>query len=97
MTVKEESLAHYDRMIPWAEKQDPNEPAIRGKMLVDLGEHWGGEFCPYCKRSACGCQDCQLNNESCCAGLWPRMARSKTWGEWIPAAKCVRQYIEEHG
>jgi hypothetical protein len=33
----------------------------------------------------------------CCDGLWLKMSRSRTWGEWAKNAELVRDYIKENG
>jgi len=46
------------------------------------------------KESECPLGPCDLN---CCNGLWTDMDLAETWGEWIEAAKQVREYIREKG
>ena len=44
MSIKKDVLAHYDRMIEWAEKH-PDEPATMNEMQINIGECWRGAEC----------------------------------------------------
>jgi hypothetical protein len=44
-------IAHYERMIAWAEKQKKRDEAVREVMEEDLGESWGGVSCPFCEQA----------------------------------------------
>jgi hypothetical protein len=50
--VKAATLAHYDRMIAWAEKQPQDKRhsgcSMRCDMRDELGENWTGTHCPMC-------------------------------------------------
>ena len=101
--IKQEALAHYDRMIEWAKKQDPRDFVDFVKMLFELGEAWGGEYCSYCfKYFQFAHHDCPLNTPTvkchhCCNGLWSEMQNSLYWGDWVINAEAVREYINERG
>jgi len=108
MKTKTKALKHYDRMIKWAEKQKPRERLsfnFKGyhRMQKELGEHWGGVYCPYCTNlKETGNRLCPLTKNNCfgfncCEGLWGKMRGSKTWGTWVKRAKLVREYIRENG
>jgi hypothetical protein len=109
VTLKQKALAHYDRMIAWAEKQPKKVIADANVMLEKLGESWHGEFCIYCKSREDQCFGCLLNpiitrfasrefgQVMCCGGLWREMQVLCTWGTWVKRARAVREYIEQHG
>jgi hypothetical protein len=95
--IQKEALAHYNRMIAWAEKQDPYGGVYSGFMRNEIGEGWFGDYCVYCEKYY-HCDECPLNRSGrCCDGLWKKMSASETWGDWIINAKKVRQYIKENG
>lgn len=91
MDLKERTLAHYDRMIIWAEKQNPDENISPSKMLEDLGEHWYSEYCPLCDEvPTCGhCPVYKFNEKffACSGTPWVKMSTSQTWKEWLVYAK----------
>lgn len=98
---KAEALAHYDRMIVWAESQPPNDCASSDTMRSELGEAWFASYCIYCQEFMHGmyvCVNCPLNSDNgCCGGKWYAMDSTKTWEEWVYYAKRVRSYIKKHG
>ena len=106
MTLKQKALAHYDRMIEWAEKQPKRNKRDSGVMYASIREDWGGTCCPYCQKmyeEELDCSFCRLRDENydeahpCCGGKWIHMASSATWGTWVKRARKVREYIEKHG
>jgi hypothetical protein len=106
--IQKKALAHYDRMIKWAEKQ-PLGGHADNSMHYELGESEYGEDCSYCKKyyQIGGCllnsndreKPCSIPwyTNHCCNGLWDKMESAKTWGTWIKYAKQVRDYIRENG
>jgi hypothetical protein len=110
MTLKQKALAHYDRMIEWADKQ-PKRGLVSELYIEDaIGEDWSADHCPYCLSRKSMCFGCNLNPIQvaiitdvtpsaylCCSGLWYRMLESSTWGTWVKRARAVREYIEKHG
>ena len=96
--IKKEALAHYDRMIKWAEKQNPRGRVNGYKIRGEIGEVWASYDCSYCNKYGLSCSRCPLNLDTwCCNGLYGDMCKSKTWGTWIKRAEKVREYIEENG
>jgi len=100
--IKKDALAHYDRMIAWAEKQPPRKSCLGNDMSEQIGENHGPGYCSYCGKNYTDCQKCELWKPhkklfECCNGLWQKMHDSKTWGTWVKRARRVRQYIEENG
>lgn len=97
MDLKERTLAHYDRMILWVKKQNPDENISHIKMLESLGEHWYCEYCPLCNEvSSCG--DCPIykSNEKffdCFGTPWVKMSNSQTWKEWLVYANEERDFL----
>lgn len=73
--VKKETLAHYERMIAWAEKQGDSECAefelVPDVMFEDIGEAWEAQHCPICSfyhvgrrewtAFPTGCRNCPLS------------------------------------
>ena len=102
MTLKQKALAHYDRMIAWAEKQPTKSYVDPYEMESSIGEHYDGEYCAYCRKHIL-CSTCDLYakskkyGEHCCGGRWISMSISKTWSTWVKRARRVREYIEKHG
>lgn len=99
--VKKDAIAHYTRMIKWAEKQPKRERPYTKTMEREIGENWWGHYCSYCQSPEYEClelEDCPLGtDEKCCKGLWYKMRISKTWGTWVKRAKEVREYIRKNG
>lgn len=46
--VIQETVLHWERMLVFAKKQDPDEWADKGLMLEEIGEDWFGQSCPLC-------------------------------------------------
>jgi hypothetical protein len=92
-----ETLDHYDRMIEWAEKQDENGYVDIFKMRKEIGEDWGGLYCPLCiEFNLDSCHRCYFIKKYkriCCHLGWNDMYGSKTWGEWLVHAKKMRKII----
>ena len=108
VNLRDSAVRHYDRMIAYAEKVSKEiSPTIHAdhlRMNREIGEHWGPHYCGYCESHRGGfirgCFACPLNSKvslSCCNGLHAEMCDAKTWEEWLPLAKEVRQYIIVHG
>lgn len=76
MTLKQKALAHYDRMIKWAEKQPKRKLVDCEYMYESIGEIWVDTDCAYCKKIEkynldCNfCRLCVVNYDSrhCCGG-----------------------------
>ena len=105
--MKKETLEKYDRMIEWAEMQDPDGIKNHRDMLTAIGAMWFAEYCPYCKVYYNGifCVKCPLIlhkagcavPNTCCDNLWSIMNKQPTWGKWAKAARAVREYIRVYG
>lgn len=101
---KESGIAHYKRMINWARIRDKKEMTSYYGMSKGLGEVWQGHYCLYCSINLNGfrCNKCPLqgkngDSSTCCDGLWVKMHKSMTWGEWVKNAKKVLKYIKKNG
>ena len=74
--VKKDAIAHYDRMIEWAEKQIPSEKPDLFTMEIAINEDWYSDHCAYCKTyyDECYnyCDGCPLTGytKGCCNGRW---------------------------
>lgn len=97
MDLKERTLAHYDRMILWAKKQNPDENINHIKMLEDLKENWYCDYCPLCNEvSTCGQCPVYKSNEKffdCFGTPWVKMSNSQTWKEWLVYANEERDFL----
>ena len=98
--MKKYTLMHYNRMIKWAESQDPIDPVDCDEMIEAIDEGWGSSNCPYCKQYWEENDSCPLTNVDicvgmyCCNGLWNEMNKAEDWKEWIKCAKKVKAFIK---
>jgi hypothetical protein len=100
---KKEAVDHYNRMISWAVNQNGNDPCDRLKMLKELGEMWGSEYCVLCDHYLDSnfndpCEKCPLaiNHFRCSSDTpseWGKMQNSTTWSEWLEHAIKLRDII----
>lgn len=106
MSIKQDALDHYDRMVAWVwTNVDLRDRALGMEMYQAIGEWWSGEWCPYCQTritislypSSCGLARTMLGCGECCSGVWNQMNSSETWGEWLVYAQYVREYIQKYG
>jgi len=100
--IKMAAIAHYQRMIEWAERQPPDDIPENRTMGYNLGEYWGVAYCRYCisRKSDMECDlgnEGQCNGSACCSGSWVHLSSSLTWGEWIECAERVLEHIWENG
>jgi hypothetical protein len=82
-------VAHWEKMIAWAEKQPKHFYCDAYEMLEKLGETWGSEYCEYCK-TYIYCFECPLGKDYSCGlpeSLYDKVSESKTWGEWVENAR----------
>jgi hypothetical protein len=98
MELKEEVLAHYDRMISWAEKQDADLRASAQMMQHAIDDCWHGLWCPLCDRFwYLDCMDCPVKKETgligCTLTPWYKLNEATTWSEWLVAAKEEREFL----
>jgi hypothetical protein len=82
------SIEHWERMIAWAAKRLPRGKANQDVMLKLLGESWGENDCPLCKRffgTYC-CARCPLvgsvKETVCCKEYYPLTFSWLTWEQW---------------
>lgn len=96
-SVKQATLAHYDRMIAWAEKQPKTETPSVYFMESEIGEFWFGVDCPMCQANSQDCKKCPIGlttGRIYCGGTpWPEMSLSETWSEWLIAAKAEQEFL----
>lgn len=96
--VREDAIAHYRRMIEWAETQPASEKVGLFDMGVDLEETWLSECCPLCQACRTSCKYCPIAHttglEACEATSWHKMACSTTWGEWLIYARQLYDLLE---
>lgn len=93
--AKRDCIAHWKRMIAWAEKQNKDDTSDTYHMRRAIGEHWKGDYCAYCglfcKRNAHCCVGCPLYaaGYECMApgNPWWSVEVSCTWKTWLVAAR----------
>ena len=55
MSIKQDTIDHYNRMIEWVEK-NINDPAFQAErpdysvIEDEIGENWYSKYCPFCKK-----------------------------------------------
>ena len=92
-----DSIEHWERMIAWAEKQDPGDLVSSDDMLVGIGEIWGGADCPLCQlarveaRDSCflctlGCTHGHCNAQRS-ANAWSDDKMARHWKDWLMHAR----------
>lgn len=90
------SIAHWERMIEWVERQPHyNKPDI-GDMWSEIHEDWRGASCDLCLlyNPNCGiCTRCPLGPRGCC-DEWKAVDRSDTWLDWLVAANVMLARLE---
>lgn len=98
MGIKEDTLAHYDRMIAWAEKQDHDGICDIYDMRDSIHESWLGNDCPLCEHAKGTCDNCVIFKKThklhCNGTPWKLMNYANTWGTWITSAKKERKFLE---
>ena len=102
--VIKETLAHWDRMIAFAENfLFDNITFFRHSIKKKTGEFWSANFCPLCKfyiNITYGCSNCILYKkyDECSSAndknRWYSVDKSRTVTEWIENANAFRKQIE---
>ena len=100
-TVIKKTIAHWKRMIVWAEKQNKRDRLSWAHTNMDdeLKESWGSKYCPFCKEYH-NCLACPLyikygdceNSKS--KNAWYSAAHAVTWAGWLYHAKRLLKQIE---
>lgn len=102
MSLKQDVLDHYDRMIAWAETQNPRSKVNSDEMRICISEWWYSDDCPLCKtyqnEFSEDCVKCPVYKKSknyyCRGTPWIKMDDSKTWKTWLKYAKLEREFLE---
>lgn len=96
MTLKEQVIEHYKRMIKWAEKQYPYATPSLVEMMIGIEENWLGHYCPLCREfDWCSfCPIAKMGHEGCSGTPWKKLARAKTWKDWLEGAREEIAFIE---
>lgn len=102
-----ETLAHWKRMIEWAEYQPKNKYVNDYMMLEEIEEDWSSDFCFLCKKYIIlhnSCDLCPLTKKygKCNYFIrdkknknkWHKVHSSTTWKEWVKNAKEFYKQIE---
>jgi len=96
MTEKQaikKTIAHWERMIKWAKKQNHYNFVNKNEMMNEIGECWDSRYCDLCiKYNKNRCAKCPLKRKygGCIMrtdNLWFSVATSRIWDEWIDNAK----------
>ena len=95
-----DSIKHWERMLQWAEKQDPNSGVSQHTMYNNINEAWFSSDCPLCGKYVIdGCVNCPLEvletqcNFTC--SDWHQVDRSRTWREWTENAKVMIKTLQQ--
>lgn len=106
----DDSIDHWNRMIEWVDKQNPNKCVDSDAMKREIRESWSGCHCALCNicNDDCGICPLHLIGKDCNNDGSPWMVVSdtddeETWGKWleaakglmIPALKEARKYVED--
>ena len=95
--VKAASIAHYNRMIAWAETQPQTDPPSIMKMYRAINEHWKGDSCPMCIAISSDCNKCPIAKTAQTIGCrntpWHTMNASQTWKDWLFHARRELEFI----
>lgn len=84
-----QSIAHHKEMSEWVKTKNPNSRPSSKRMMEEINQNWGGEYCALCKEyfEERRCVKCLLyqtgqycENEG---SYWDRLFFSETWGEWL--------------
>ena len=108
MTEKQsikEAIKHYDRMIAWAKKQNPDRKVVlknesdSTEMQEKLGEDWYATYCPLCQQNKDICESCPYNKKyGFCGGMgknaWFKLRLAKNYREWIMSAQKVKRQLK---
>lgn len=96
--VRKDVLAHYQRMIDWAEAQPADEKVSIYDMGIDLEETWLSDCCPLCDACRINCRRCPIThatgNTSCEMTPWHKMACAPNWREWLSHARLLYNFLE---
>ncbi|RLC80938.1 MAG: hypothetical protein DRJ03_20790 [Chloroflexi bacterium] len=99
----QQSIDHWERMIEWVKRQDPEGIPSYQRMELEIGEDWYSESCPLCQCFSLPdvpCKDCPLGdvfgfcNNPAALNAWPNVRWSRTWGEWLEAADVMLLQLE---
>ena len=102
----EHTIAHWKRMIEWAEKQPPGNTSNWVTMKMVIGESWHAEYCPLCREFYPSCGYCPLGEAygPCDEGLsdppaddknaWVYVRLSPTWKQWLKHARRMLQQLK---
>jgi hypothetical protein len=95
--ILDKCLEIYRQMRRFVEKQRADEEASWLVMRQAIGVCWLAADCPACSAFDV-CDECPLDGHTpegwlCCSGLWYKMDRCRTWGEFLVAMDKVGGFI----
>jgi len=97
MSIKKESIKHWEIMIEWVRTQ--NKDADHNLFLMErkIKMNWRSEYCPYCAKHDI-CLDCPISKSGNCCNdensIWRMIDDSATWSEWLIHAKKMLSMLE---
>jgi len=101
-----ETIDQWERMILWAEQQNPDDQPSATKMYDQIQESWyNGLSCSFCKLAK---QNYSSQRFSSCdydycplliffperVNFWLNLIKSNTWREWIKNAKAFLKQLK---
>jgi hypothetical protein len=98
------SIAHWKRMIEWAQTQPIGDDADQAVMECAIYETWTAWYCSLCHYTEdqgddMDCKFCPLWSRGyTCVRFdspWSRVHESKSWGEWLENAKVMLKTLED--
>lgn len=107
--AKESSIKHYNRMIEWVERTQPQEgPPDKELMEKELHENWTANYCAFCHFSYSRyhkiaihdnvCEFCPIGkisgSGSCYFTPWYDLDRADTWLTWLEYAKAELTFLK---
>lgn len=94
------SIAHWKRMIAWAEQEPRNAPVSHNQMESCINEEWHDSDCPLCKMffDWVDCPGCPLAQKyGMCGGRgkneWAKTDTAKTWRIWLKHARLLLKQL----
>jgi len=94
------SIAHWERMIRWIEKQPKKEEVDIYSMVDEIDEGTGSMDCPLCKKYQCKCDKCPLGKkfgyciDQGSVNSYYETYLSETWDEWLRNARILLKQLK---
>jgi len=104
MIATTECIAHWEKMLAWAETQPEAKIKDQSEMQEAIDEAWNGDYCSLCiaftnDDTENECEACPLflMGYECSATESPfvQVLRARTWGGWVINAKEMLKALKE--